>query len=303
MRKHLPLLLIGGFCALFLGAHSAVSRYLMQGDYLSDRAPMSTDKPDFTAFSSVAERKQAFFGFMEDYVLQRNQELRQLRQRIAADKLSDGELLELAQRYRVKSDDPAEIRRRLLLKVDALPPSLVLAQGAIESAWGTSRFAVEGNNYFGQWCFSPGCGLVPAARQQGKAHEVRVFEDPAASVKSYMRNLNSHPAYVSLRQARAELRAQGAPLNGCYLATGLGKYSEKGEVYIEALKRMIRVNDLETDPQGYCAPVMLADEEPSAPEQSPSAAVGDNADDPQEMAADESQQESSPASSQPVPSG
>ncbi|HKJ91279.1 MAG TPA: glucosaminidase domain-containing protein, partial [Oceanipulchritudo sp.] len=45
-----------------------------------------------------------------------------------------------------------DLRRR----VDVIPPSLALAQAALESGWGTSRFAREGNNLFGIWCYTPG---------------------------------------------------------------------------------------------------------------------------------------------------
>ena len=44
----------------------------------------------------------------------------------------------------------ADTLRELLRRVDVIPPSLVLAQGAIESGWGTSRFARQGNNLYGQ---------------------------------------------------------------------------------------------------------------------------------------------------------
>ena len=49
-----------------------------------------------------------------------------------------------------------EIVNELMLRVDVLPVSLALAQAANESAWGTSRFALQGNNIFGQWCYEPG---------------------------------------------------------------------------------------------------------------------------------------------------
>lgn len=55
---------------------------------------------------------------------------------------------------------------KMLLRVDVLPKALVLTQAANESAWGTSRFAVQANNYFGQWCYRTGCGLVPRERKR-----------------------------------------------------------------------------------------------------------------------------------------
>ncbi len=62
---------------------------------------------------------------------------------------------------------------RLLRRADIIPSSLALAQAANESAWGTSRFAVEGNIFYGQWCYSEGCGIIPARRLEGARHEVK----------------------------------------------------------------------------------------------------------------------------------
>ena len=132
----------------------------------------------------------------------------------------------------------------LLRRVDVVPPSLALAQAANESAWGTSRFARDGNNYFGQWCFEQGCGLVPKRRDEGRAHEVATFSSPVESVERYMANLNTHDAYRPLRERREQLRESEAPITGIQLAAGLEKYSERGEEYIAELRSMIRFNNL-----------------------------------------------------------
>lgn len=132
----------------------------------------------------------------------------------------------------------------LLRRVDVVPADLALAQGAIESAWGNSRFARKGNNYFGHWCFQPGCGLVPRQRRAGARHEVRVFDSVASSVARYMQNLNSHPAYTRFRRLREQLRESGEPLTGLRLAAGLEDYSALGTTYVQRVRRLIRQNDL-----------------------------------------------------------
>jgi Bax protein len=140
-------------------------------------------------------------------------------------------------------DDDASWHQ-LLVNVDVLPPSLVLSQAANESAWGTSRFAKLGNNYFGQWCFEHGCGLVPKKRDSDKAHEVAAFNSPKESLESYMQNLNSHPAYQPLRNIRAQLRREKQAVTGMALAAGLTSYSERGQEYIAELRAMIKFNKL-----------------------------------------------------------
>lgn len=136
--------------------------------------------------------------------------------------------------------------RRLLRRVDIVPPSLALAQAANESAWGTSRFAREGNNLFGQWCYTPGCGLVPMRRELGGRHEVKRFDWPYDSVASYVHNLNTHPAYRGFRQTRESLQDESQTLSGLALLDGLRSYSERGPEYLTAIRNIIVKNDLQS---------------------------------------------------------
>ena len=122
---------------------------------------------------------------------------------------------------------------------------MALAQAALESGWGTSRFAREANNLFGQWCFDEGCGMVPDRRIAGAQHEVRSFETVDAAIAAYFRNINSHPVYAPLRDIRQSARKRGGGLSGLDMAAGLTRYSERGEAYIDEVRQVIRVNDLE----------------------------------------------------------
>lgn len=145
--------------------------------------------------------------------------------------------------YKVDEDLPLKEKlAKLLRRVNIVPRSLAIAQAANESAWGTSRFATKGNNYYGQWCFRKGCGLVPSSRQDDAIHEVRVFSSPAESVRAYIFNINTHPAYAHLRSLRAAAEKDGRAATGSELAAGLTHYSERGEHYIAELRQMIRFN-------------------------------------------------------------
>jgi Bax protein len=149
-------------------------------------------------------RKRLFFKAVLPLVLQVNEEVR-------ADRLW---LMIAADRYRVRVGDLAALARRM----DVIPPSLALAEAAVESGWGTSRFAREGNALFGQWKFSASGDLVPLRRDPGKTHRVRAFDSLLDSVRAYVRNLNAHPFYQVFRQARSKMRPEGAPLDGSLLA-------------------------------------------------------------------------------------
>lgn len=209
---------------------------------------------------SVQAKKDRFFGFLAPLVEQENQRILGVRQRLKTllAQINNGATLHEADRtwvenlgkdYRVPIalDEAGEgaYVTRLLKRVDVIPLSLALSQSANESAWGTSRFAVEGNNYFGQWCFEPGCGLVPEGRPKGKKYEVAAFDDPYGSVRAYIKNLNSHPMYQELRDIRAELRTYGETPSGSALSEGLERYSARGEAYIDELQSMIRFNNLD----------------------------------------------------------
>jgi Bax protein len=146
----------------------------------------------------------------------------------------------LAARYKTAPDRLDVLLRR----VDVVPVSLAISQAAIESGWGTSRFAQQGNAIFGQWTTAGGKGLVPEGREEGMTHKVRAFDRLSDSVEAYLLNLNTHRAYRHLRAKREEIRLAGERPDGIILAEGLEPYSQKGEEYVELLRSIIRVNRL-----------------------------------------------------------
>ena len=208
--------------------------------------------PDFSAYGDTAEKKAAFFSFLYPRIVLANSRIlieRDYLDSLAGkDELSKSELTWLenqADRLRVDEEPASEnMFRRLRNRLDVIPPSLVLAQAANESAWGTSRFARKGNNLFGQWCFSKGCGIVPRGRVEGASHEVANFSSPYMSVRSYIQNLNRHPTYQLLRDIRLKARNRGDLASGSSLAAGLLGYSERGEDYVEEIRGMIQHNNL-----------------------------------------------------------
>ncbi|SDB04588.1 Bax protein [Pseudidiomarina indica] len=219
------------------------------------QVPLVTDVPDFSIYTDVREKKEAFFRFLAPLVQVENSiiELERRYVLFIQDKIQKGESLTpkqrkqfqtIAQRYQVDLDrnNMAGTFTVLLRRIDVVPVTLVLVQAANESGWGTSRFAREGLNFFGQWCFSKGCGLVPDARVEGMTHEVRKFASVNASVRSYLRNINTHPAYFELRRLREAQRASNKELRALDLTPGLLSYSERGEDYMNELNLMIRVN-------------------------------------------------------------
>lgn len=208
--------------------------------------------PDMRAIEDVNTRKTTFFDYLTPIVESLNEEIMEKRDRllaVAAD-FRDDRKLSLFNRHRLKSlareydlewdaSDPGETIRVLQRRIDMVPVPLVLVQAAKESGWGTSRFAREGNNLFGQWCYRAGCGIVPSRRSDGAKHEVRVFDSVEDAISAYLHNLNSGDAYRGLRQIRARLRNAGKTPDASSLADGLLYYSQRREAYVLEVKLML----------------------------------------------------------------
>jgi Bax protein len=170
---------------------------------------------------------------VNEHILDDRKQLAALRTKIAGGgTLLGGEvqwLLALADTY----DQPDLDFDALLRKVDAIPPSLALAQAIEESGWGTSRIAKGQNAMFGQFGEDPLRGW-----------DYRSFDSLTAAVESYARNLNTHRAYREFRQARATMRGHGGSMDAFALAATLFRYSERGPHYVKDLRWIMRDNDL-----------------------------------------------------------
>jgi len=205
---------------------------------------------DFAKALQPRKRRELFLRALLPIVLIENRRLHE--QRELAAWLLEGELpatgsplriwlSKLAKQFRVRGDlEQPATRNKLLLRLDEIPPALALAQAAIETGWGSSRFALEGNSLFGQWTFTKGTGLTPNQRDKDATHLVASFPDLRASVRSYMRNLNTGNAYHEFRTARAAERSAKQALSADNLAVHLHRYSQRGEAYVAEIQRIIR---------------------------------------------------------------
>ena len=219
---------------------------------------------------SVRNKKRIFFRTMAPLVLRANELVLSDRERLAslASQAAAGRSIsgddrdwlgKTAVLYRV-AKDPGSFESdvefqgaldELLVRVDIVPVSLVLAQCAEESGWGTSRFAAEGNALFGQWTWSDE-GITPQGqRKELGDYRVASFETPLQAVMAYMVNLNSHPAYTELRTRRAAMRFAGERISGRELAITLTSYSERGQEYVTTLHDIMRVNQLDPADDAY----------------------------------------------------
>ena len=208
---------------------------------LVSSASLSSFKPSFDSIESTVVRKEVFFNYLLPVIHKKNAEIVALRNAISNNELNGNQLNDLAKKYRVKTPSKEE----LLKVIDILPPSLVLAQAANESDWGRSRFAKDFNNYFGIWCFTKGCGVIPKDRDEDATHEVASFNSLEDCIDYYVLNINRSYAYEDLRLMRKNQRENLQPITGTLLAQGLGNYAFPGDEYIESIQTLINFNQLE----------------------------------------------------------
>ena len=122
-----------------------------------------------------------------------------------------------------------------LVKANPVPPSLVIAQAAIESGWGTSRFFVEGNNPFGIWTFRKDGNSLQA---EGSTARLRKFDSLLEAVREYVYNVNVGWAYRGFREHRLK------SFDPFELSEFLSFYSIERERYVRKIQRIIEENDL-----------------------------------------------------------
>jgi Bax protein len=210
--------------------------------------------PNFSSIRDVKAKKRQFFQYIYPAIVKENGNLLALRLEVLTmievlfleENLLDEQqalLDRLIKKYKVsKKYSLLQQLNELRLRIDVVPIELALVQAANESAWGTSRFARIGLNFFGMWCYKKGCGMVPSGRDTGAKHEVAAFNSIEHGVQRYLHNINTNHAYGVFRTIRGQLRAQKQPLSPQILATGLMRYSIRGTDYVLEITEMIRHN-------------------------------------------------------------
>lgn len=191
---------------------------------------------DLNRIPDVEEKKAVFFKIMLPIIASQNDKIRAERQQITDDPADAPQ--SLYEKYDVEIGDVDG----LLKRVDVIPASLVLAKAALESGWGSSRFARKGNNFFGMRTYDDD---VPGIAPKGATgFKVIKYKSIKHGVRLYMQNINKHSAYAKLRQARAAARDKGNPPSGLALTNFLTAYSEIPEEYGGRLRSLINSNDL-----------------------------------------------------------
>lgn len=201
------------------------------------------------------ERKSLFFCFVLPIIVYINDSYQQNRQIVLTyEKLiTSGHELNVVQRQWVDElfanythpSDPKDLSTSgkiqiLKKRIGVIPVSLAMAQAALESGWGQSRFARHGNALFGEKAAKGEPGIEALNNPR---HRVKSFEIVFNSVFSYMRDLNFHPAYKKFRLARQRYRTKGVQVRGEEAIHLLDQYAEDPK-YAASITATIRANHL-----------------------------------------------------------
>ena len=197
----------------------------------------------------IQEQKKAFVEIMLPLIQQENNKIKALREKIIEifndpyylmNPQKVAFLAKVAKIYKIKDITDKEA---FLKKINTIPASLALAQAAIESGWGKSRFVKLANNIFGHWEYS-NKGLAPKSKYDHIKidYSIKIFPSLEASIAAYMKNLNRNPAYKEFRDLREKYEKEHKKFTGLAAADTLINYSQKKEEYVKLLKTMIKSN-------------------------------------------------------------
>ena len=139
---------------------------------------------------------------------------------------------EMKHKYRAKTIDD------MMSRLVTLPNSIVLAQAAMETGWGESRFFVQASNLFGIWSLDEKESRIAAGNRKDRTIFLRSYDDMSRSIADYFEVLARHGAYRSLRKT---LQQTSDPYT---LLPHLRNYSERKSWYTRQLKIVIRQNNL-----------------------------------------------------------
>jgi Bax protein len=131
-------------------------------------------------------------------------------------------------------------------RFERVPVEMIIGQAALESGWGTSRFAIEGNNLFGIRTYDKDVPhMLVEGHKKWKGWGVRIFTTKCQSVQFFVELLNNHPAYEEFRQTRDKMLILGQNLDSKKLVKTLTAYSTTKD-YAERVNYIIdKVRDRE----------------------------------------------------------
>lgn len=198
--------------------------------YVVDRLPKDFDK------YPIDKRKKLFIEILLPIALSINKQIEtehalliNINNKIKMHKtLSKSEYLFLEKE---KKNYKANDVYQLIKRANTVPVSLMLAQAAVESGWGSSKFAICYNNIYG----------IHRKHQDAGEPIVMIYKNLKNAAYEYVMNLNTNMAYKDFRDARYKMGKKQDPYA---LASYLSMYSIRRSKYITTIQNIISANRL-----------------------------------------------------------
>jgi Bax protein len=210
-------------------------KILLENERIAQKAKeLKSEKPKPTL--SVSQKKKQFLNMLVPPLQEVYEEekafYKQVKQWIENNENQE-QIEALKQEY--KADD----EMALLMALKPHPKSITIAQAAIESAWGQSRFFKEANNIFGVWSYNSSEPRIAASSTRGeKTIWLKKYPTVKEAIKDYYLQLSRSWAFEEFRALNYEKPDQ----NPYLLVQKLTRYSEKRERYTKILANMIEYN-------------------------------------------------------------
>ena len=127
----------------------------------------------------------------------------------------------------------------IIQKEQVHPSSIIIAQAALESGWGTSRLFIESNNLFGIWSYNSSDPRINSIyTRDGKSVFLKKYRTLKECIEDYFLIIANSWAYSDFRQKRLDI---DDPFE---LMWYLSKYSETRYDYVKKIGEIMVQNDL-----------------------------------------------------------
>ena len=132
-----------------------------------------------------------------------------------------------------------------LHRYERIPKELIIAQAVLESNYGKSRFAVEGNNLFGIRTWNLDSPHIKPFDTKDQTFGIKVFKTKCSCVSYYIYILNNNSAFSEFRVQRKKM-LDNNKVNVIKLVDYISKFATDTE-YVSKVKRTIL--DLRKNPK------------------------------------------------------
>ena len=125
-----------------------------------------------------------------------------------------------------------------LHKYERIPTELIIAQAVLESNYGKSRFAKQGNNLFGIRTWNLKEKHIKPFDTNDQTFGIKVFESKCSCVRYYIKILNNSAAFDDFRKMRKKMLDNNY-INVLSLTNYISKFATDKD-YVTKVKRTIK---------------------------------------------------------------